>query len=294
MQGQIPLLLADSPKTVLHVGFGSGGTCYAVSLHPVERIDVVEISPQVLRTSSRVFRSINHDVLRDPRVQVIVNDGRNYLLASREHYDIILSDSIHPVYSGNGALYTEEYFELCRRHLNPGGVVSMWLPLYSLDQESYLRILSAFHRVFPRTAVWHDLSTVNEFTVVTGQVEPGPLAVRWEALNDPRLGPSLEIAGMATPLELASDLILGPSATTIWTADIPPHVDDLPWVEYRAGRVLHRDTSWFDNLVMLFVMRQRDNPFADLPVPWVKALQRREMLLRYQEGEVRRRVLASR
>ncbi|HHQ48966.1 MAG TPA: hypothetical protein ENK19_08815, partial [Acidobacteria bacterium] len=293
-QGQLPLLLTHAPKTVLHIGFGSGGTCYAVSLHPVERIDIVEISPEVLRTSDRVFRAINHGVLQDPRVHVIINDGRNYLLASKQHYDVILSDSIHPVYSGNGALYTEEYFELCRRHLNPGGVVSMWLPLYSLDQESYLRILSAFHKVFPRTAVWHDLSTVNEFTVVTGQVAPGPLQVRWPLLDDPKLRPSLKTAGIATPLHLASDLILGPSATAASTSDIPPHTDDLPWVEYHAGRVLDRDASWFNNLVMLFVMRQRTNPFAQLPIPWTEVLQRRRQLLKYQERAVRQRARASR
>jgi len=294
MQGQIPLLLTNSPRTVLHIGFGSGGTCHAVSLHPVEHIDIVEISPEVLRTSGRVFHNINHGVLRDPRVHVIVNDGRNYLLATQKRYDVILSDSIHPVYSGNGALYTEEYFELCRRHLNPGGIVSMWLPLYSLDQESYLRILSAFHHVFPRTAVWHDLSTVNEFTVVTGQVAPGPLQVRWSRLDDPALQPSLATAGITTPFQLAADLLLGPAAVATWTAKVPPHVDDLPWVEYRAGRVLDRNKSWFDNLVMLVVMRQRSNPFARLPIPWTEVLQRREPGLKHQERAVRQRARASR
>ncbi len=118
-------------------------------------------------------------------------------------------------------------------------------------------------------------------------MEPGPLSVRWELLDDPTLQPSLRTAGIASPLDLAADLILGPSAAATWTANVPPHVDDLPWVEYRAGRVLQRGGSWFANLALLFVMRQRSNPFATLPIPWTAALQRRELMLRSQETALR-------
>ncbi|MFN3414322.1 MAG: spermidine synthase, partial [Thermoanaerobaculum sp.] len=87
--------------------------------------------------------------------------GRNVLLATRERFDVILSDSIHPVFAGNSSLYTREYFELCRDRLNPGGVVSMWLPLYSLRTDSYLAILRAFWEVFPNTVVWYNPNVLN-------------------------------------------------------------------------------------------------------------------------------------
>ncbi len=294
MQGQIPLLQAGSPRTVLHVGFGSGGTCWAVAQHPVERIDVVEISPEVLRASDRLFPHVNHHVLSDPRVRTILNDGRNYLLATGATYDVILSDSIHPVYAGNSTLYTLEYFRLCREHLNPGGVVSMWLPLYSLDRDSFLRILRAFHEVFPRTAVWHDTTTVNEFTVVTGRVEPGPITVRWDLLGDPRLAESLRIAGLDTPAALAADLLLGPREVELLVRDVPPHVDDLPVVEYLSGRVLDREGTWYDNLVLLGAFRARNDPFADLPVPWGEVLARRDAAILAQQRALRHRLTASR
>ena len=187
LQGNLPLLQVTAPRRVLHIGFGSGGTCWAVSRYPVERIDVVEISPEVLAASNRWFADVNRGVLGDPRVHIVVNDGRNYLLATEARYDAILSDSIHPLYAGNSTLYTREYFQLCRDHLEPGGVVSMWLPLYSLDSGSYLRILRAFHEVFPHTVVWYDVTTVNENTVVTGQVEPGPISIDWRRFLDPRV-----------------------------------------------------------------------------------------------------------
>ena len=294
MQGQIPLLQVVAPRTVLHVGFGSGGTCWAVARHPVERIDVVEISPEVLRASDRLFAHINHHVLADPRVRTIINDGRNYLLATDATYDVILSDSIHPVYAGNSTLYTLEYFRLCREHLNPGGIVSMWLPLYSLDQDSFLRILRAFVEVFPRTVVWHDTGTVNEFTVVTGQVEPGPVRIRWNLLEDPRLAESLRIAGLDSPLALGADLLQGPREVAFLTRNVPPHVDDLPVVEYLSGRVLDRDRTWYDNLALLAAFRARSNPFAGLPVPWRDVLARRDPAILAQERALRDRLTASR
>jgi spermidine synthase len=292
LQGLLPLLQVQAPQTVLHVGFGSGGTCWAVSCQPVKRIDVVEISPEVLAAADRYFANINHHVLADPRVHVIINDGRNYLMATDAKYDAILSDSIHPVYAGNGSLYTLEYFRLCRRHLNPGGVASMWLPLYSLDNDSFLRILSAFHQVFPHTVIWHDVTTANEFTIVTGQVEQGPVRIRWSALSDPRLQESLRIAGIRGPADLAMDLLVGPRSFPFLVGEVPPHIDDLPFVEYMSGRDMNRELSWSANLSLLVALRSRSQPFANLPVPWSEVVAGRDPRLHDQMRLARRRATA--
>ncbi len=280
LQGHLPLLQLRSPRRALHIGFGSGGTSWALSRHPLERVDVVEIAPEVLAAADHHFAAINRHVLADPRLNVVVNDGRNYLLATSERYDAILSDSIHPVYAGNSTLYTLEYFQLCRRRLAPGGLVSMWLPLYSLDQGSYLRIVAAFAAVFPRAAIWYDVSTANEFTVVTGSVEPGPLELDWARLADPALAESLAIAGVRSAEDLAADLLLGPREVAELVEDVPPHDDDLPYVEYTAGRILARERTWRDNLVMLAAARAQSSPFATLPVPWAEVQERRDRRLR--------------
>ena len=154
---------------MVHIGFGSGGTAYAVSRHPVSEIRIVEISPAVLAASDRFFGDINHGVLADPRVRVEINDGRNFLLATREIFDAVLSDSIHPRYAGNGSLYSEEYFELVAERLTPDGRgldVAADVPLTS---PNFAMILRAFHDVFPQTVVWYEPSALNAFTVVTGR-----------------------------------------------------------------------------------------------------------------------------
>jgi hypothetical protein len=280
LQGNLPMLLSGKVGRVLHVGFGSGGTCWAVTRYPVEQIDVVEIAPEVLQASNTHFADINHGVLDHPKVNVVVNDGRNYLLATDVMYDAILSDSIHPLYAGNSTLYTREYFEMCKARLKPGGVTSMWLPIYSLDRGSLLRILRAFSDVFPQTVVWYDVSTPNEFTVVTGMVEPGPIEVMWERAAIPAVAQSLQIANVSAREHLMANLLLGPAEVQRLTADVPAFVDDFPYVEYTSGRLLARDLTWYDNLVMLFEARSVDSGFPDGTGDWDRASAYRDRRVR--------------
>ncbi len=292
LQGHLPLLLDARPERVLHIGFGSGGTAWAVAQHPVKEITIAEISPEVLEVSGTVFADVNHGVLADPRVRVVLNDGRNVLLATSERFDVILSDSIHPVWAGNSTLYTREYFELCRTHLRPGGVVSMWLPLYSLTTESYLAIVRAFWEVFPSTCIWYDPVVLNEFTVVTGSIDPGPVRLRWGAVTDPKLAPTLAEAGVHDPGDLAAMLLLGPRDVAALVANTLPHVDDFPEVEYGSGRLLDRNGSWLANMRMLWAARTRVDPFAAFPGPYAAAVAARDSAVRREVHELSLRVAA--
>lgn len=254
LQGHLPLLLAGRPEKVLHVGFGSGGTAHAVSLQPVSQIRVVEISPEVLRAAGRFFRPVNGGVLQDPRLRATINDGRNFILASPETFDVILSDSIHPRYAGNGSLYTEEYFRLCARRLRPGGVVSMWLPMYSLLPENYRSIVRAFRDVFPNVSIWYPHSVENSFTIVIATPEKTvrlrDIAARIESSSG--IKRDLAEIGADDPAELLSYLLLGPDEVTSWVGNSEPHLDDLPSVEYESGRTLEHLRTWrrtFDELL---------------------------------------------
>lgn len=304
LQGHLPLLLADrQARKVLHIGFGSGGTAHAVSQHPVEEIRIVEISPAVLAASNRFFRQIHHGVLEDPRVRVEINDGRNFLLASPERFDAILSDSIHPRYAGNGALYSRDYFELLSRRLEPGGIASMWLPMYSLSTANYLQILRAFQDLFPWTVVWYEPSALNSFTIVTGKregplLEPARIAF---ALEEPGLARALEPLGIRSPGDLALAYLVGPRELGPLLEPVPPHVDDQPTVEYESGRLLDRDRPWFETFSLLLNRRPPAPPpelletlppgdRADLEARWAE--RRRELefhrsLLARRYGAVR-------
>ena len=262
MQGHLPLLLTEDPQDVVHIGFGSGGTAWAVSRHPVREILVVEISPQVLAASDRFFPEINHGVLEDPRVEVEINDGRNFVLASRRRFSAVLSDSIHPRYAGNGSLYTLEYFELLRERVRPGGTVSMWLPMYSITPRNYAMILRAFREVFPRMAVWYETSALNSFTIVTGQAG-GPVWSRdrlEEAFRNPRIRRELEDLGIRGPADILSFLVATGEDLDPWLSTVPAHTDDLPSVEYESSTLLTRDHTWLAIFHRLLGLRGEGPP----------------------------------
>jgi spermidine synthase len=252
LQGHIPLMMHKDAKRVLHIGFGSGGTAWAVSRHPVENVTIAEISPEVLEISNARLGAVNHGVLHDPRVHAAIGDGRNYVLATPDKFDVILSDSIHPRYAGNGSLYTKDYFELCRRRLLPGGVISMWLPTYSLTTHNYLQIVRAFRDVFPNTTIWYVPNVPNAFTIVIGRLEEGPVPFdRIGAHWTPAVASELSSIGMRTPPDLLLAFMLGPHEVERITRFVDPHIDDIPSVEYESGRILDRNGTWLQTFYLL-------------------------------------------
>jgi spermidine synthase len=137
MLGHLSALLVKKPESILVVGFGAGVTAGTFTLHPdVKHITISEIEPLVPQASSQYFKVQNYDVFHDPRTRVFYDDARHFILTSHEKFDVITSDPIHPWVKGTATLYSKEYFELCKQHLKPGGVVTQWVPLYESDPET--------------------------------------------------------------------------------------------------------------------------------------------------------------
>jgi spermidine synthase len=193
---------------------------------------------------------VNGRVLDDPRVRVRLVDGRNHVLGTSATYDCILSDSVHPRYRGNASLYTVEYFRACRERLAPGGLVSTWLPIYGLSADSLSSILRCLREVFPATSVWYVNSTVNEFVIVVGRTEEGPLPVeRMRAsLAVPSVRESLARIGVDSVEDLLDFYVAEGAELDALIGSAPLHHDDRPWVELESAAVLDRDGSWLSNL----------------------------------------------
>jgi spermidine synthase len=155
MLGHLPAVLHPDPQSVLVVGFGAGVTAGTFITHPsVRRLAICEIEPLIPRLVGPEFGKENHNVLREPRTEVIYDDGRHFVLTAQEKFDIITSDPIHPWVKGNAALYTKEYFEHCKRRLKPGGIVTQWVPLYESDFDSVKSEIATFFEVFPQGTIW--------------------------------------------------------------------------------------------------------------------------------------------
>jgi spermidine synthase len=125
MLGHLPAMLHPNPRSVLIVGFGAGVTAGTFVLYPgIQRIVICEMEQLIPPVATRYFAGQNYNVINDPRVQLVYDDARHFVLTTREKFDIITSDPIHPWVKGSATLYSREYFELVRQHLNPGGIVT--------------------------------------------------------------------------------------------------------------------------------------------------------------------------
>jgi spermidine synthase/Tfp pilus assembly protein PilF len=143
------------PRRVLIIGFGSGMTAAALAKYPdVERIDCVEIEPAVLE-AARYLETVNHGVLRDPKMHIHVDDARNFLLTSRDKFDLIISEPSNPWIAGVATLFTDEYYAAVRAHLAPDGNFVQWVQGYSLDPADLRMVLATVFRHFPETTLWH-------------------------------------------------------------------------------------------------------------------------------------------
>jgi spermidine synthase len=278
LQGHLPLLLHDNPKSVLHIGFGSGGTAWAVSRYPVEKITIAEISRSVINKASNYFQVVNHGVLEDPRVEVDFTDGRNKVLADKETYDVILSDSIHPRFSGNGSLYTYDYYKLLKKRLKPKGVVSQWLPFYSITPRNFKMIVRSFYKVFPNTSVWFANNTINAYVIVIGKLGSGMInyAGMEEKLANPEVYADLKEINCETTYKILDFFLFANQKVADFVGNVPLHTDDNMAVEYLSGRALSKTLTSYLNYVSLMKFR---TPVQDYLVNLDKARESRDEII---------------
>jgi spermidine synthase len=278
--GHVSALMHPAPRTVLIVGFGAGVTAGAFVLHPsVERIVICEIEPLIPRMVSRFFSKENNDVLSDPRVEVVYDDARHYILTTDETFDVITSDPIHPWVKGASALYTKDYFEQVRAHLNPGGVVTQWVPLYQSSEDVVKSEIATFFDVFPHGTIWSNQYATGRGYDVVMLARPEPLRVDAFALQDRLDRPDhAKIAAALTEVEFpgAAGLLAtyAGRATDLrpWLAGAQINTDRNLRLEYLAGMANNiYDPRIYES--MLAYRRFPDDLFTG-PPEWKEGMER--------------------
>ena len=260
MLGHVPALVHPNPKSILIVGVGAGVTAGALSIHPeVQRIVVCEIEPMVPRSARAYFGDENHHVFDDPRVELIFDDARHFLETTRETFDIITSDPIHPWVRGAATLYSLEYLQLARAHLNTGGVVTQWIPLYETDVRSVKSEIATFAQVFPDTTLWNpDLLEEGYDLVALGRTAPAPIS---EAAINRRLAASAAVRDSLAAVSLNSGAAVlstyaGRSADLApWLADAEINRERHLRLQYLAGLAANVDERFLIFQAMLAYRR---------------------------------------
>jgi spermidine synthase len=244
--GHLPALVHPQPRSVLVVGCGAGVTAGSFVVHPeIERIVICEIEPLIPQVVARYFADENHHVLQDRRLQIVYDDARHYLLTTRESFDIITSDPIHPWVKGAATLYTREYYELCRARLNPGGVLTQWVPLYESSTAAVKSELATFLAVFPHGTVWSNDDAGRGYdTVVLGQTEPTRIDVeavqrRLERPDHAEVAWSLETVGFKSAIDLLATFAVRSTDLGAWLRDAEINRDRNLRLQYLAGMGAH-------------------------------------------------------
>jgi spermidine synthase len=174
MLGHLTTLVPEHPRSVLVIGCGAGVTAGAVSVNPqVEKVTIVDIEPLVPKVAKQYFGSVNHDVLANPKVHVVVDDARHFLMTTTETFDAITSDPLDPWVKGAASLYTQEFFNVARAHLNPGGVMTLFVQLYESSREAVQSEVATFFRAFPDGMIFGNMFEGRAIdTVLVGPARP--------------------------------------------------------------------------------------------------------------------------
>ena len=233
----VPLLIHERPRTAMVMCFGVGNTLHAALLHPLERVDLVDLSQDVLE-HAHWFAETNGDAIQDPRVRVFVNDGRQHLrMMPPESYDLITGEPPPIAFAGVVALYTREFFALARSRLRPGGMVSYWFPIRQVSADAARSLVRSFVEVFPDSVL---LSGLDSELVLLGRVgappQLDPERIRERLAEQPRVAKDLRSVFLGRPQELFGTFAASASTMLRASANALALTDDRPALEYSAAR----------------------------------------------------------
>ncbi len=246
MLGHLPALIHPDPQSVLIVGFGAGVTAGTFVVYPeIKRIVICEIEKIIPPATSRYFGAENYHVLTDPRTTVHYDDARHYVLTTGDKFDIITSDPIHPWVKGTATLYSKEYFEICKQHLNPGGIVTQWVPLYESDPDTIKSELATFFEVFPNGTVWANDNNGEGYDVVLmGQNGDAPIDL--DQMTRRFTGPvaeSLRQVGFSSVSQLLATYAGRAADLRPWLTDAYVNTDLDLRLQYMAGMGLNYNNA---------------------------------------------------
>ncbi len=160
--GALPVLLHDNPQRVALIGLGSGDTLHAMlAREETQEAWCAEIVTSQMKTLTTVAANPGREVvaglLKESRNRIYGGDGRMMLLRDKTGFDVIEADALRPTSAHSGTLYSQEYFELLKSRLKPGGMAVTWLPTP--------RVAETMARVFPHLSVFGGMIGI-------GTVEP--------------------------------------------------------------------------------------------------------------------------
>lgn len=243
----LPMLLDQDPQSALLICVGTGTTAGALTTWPtLKRITAVDLLPEVFRFAPHFSERINHRFYADPRLRMVVADGRHFLLTTDERWDVVTLEPPPPHDAGIVNLYSEEFYALVNRHLAPGGVLSQWVPVDIGRGEVWRQMVRALLHSFPHVSLW-----------VTNRMEgiaiasDHPLAIDvgglTQRMQTPGARQDLDDVGLTSAAHLLGTFVAADGALTKLVGEGVGVTDDHPTIEYHS--LIPVDPVTFDDLI---------------------------------------------
>jgi spermidine synthase len=247
MLGHLTTLLPPKVDNVLVIGCGAGVTAGAVSINPTLKSETIaEIEPLVPKVVSKYFGAHNYNVVTNPKVHVQIDDARHYLLTTDQQFDAITSDPLDPWVKGAATLYTEEFFNVVKDHLSPGGVVTLFVQLYETGIPGVKSEIATFMRAFPNGVVFGNTNNGGGYDLVlVGQ--NGQMRIDVDAIEAKLASPeyaqvaqSLAEIGFNSATDLFATFAGNEPMLRPWLADAQINRDRNLRLQFLAGEGLNQ------------------------------------------------------
>lgn len=231
MLAHLPALIHPEPRTGLVICIGTGTTIGALTQHPtLERIWAVDLAREVFDFAP-FFVPLNQRFHESPRVRKVAADGRHFLLCTNERFDVLTFEPPPPSDAGVVNLYSQEFYRLAKRRMQPGAVLCQWMPL-DLSRDILPRMMiRTLQAEFPHVALWIP-SRMEGVAIASEQ----PLRIDLEQLRRRMAAPgvraSLDDCGMAEPEHLLATFLAADEDLAAFVGEAPIVTDDRPRLEY--------------------------------------------------------------
>jgi spermidine synthase len=167
MGGLVGGILHPNPKSALVIGLGTGSTAgWLGSIGGLDHVQVIEFEP-VVRNVARACTSVNRNVMENPKVEITTGDAREFLLTTKQTYDIVFSEPSNPYRAGIASLFTREYYQAALGRLSEDGLFLQWVQAYNVDGQAVRTIYATLASVFPEVETWE--LAVNDLLLVASR-----------------------------------------------------------------------------------------------------------------------------
>jgi spermidine synthase len=240
VSGLIGAILHPNPQRVLVIGLGTGSTAgWLAQVPSVQRVDVIELEPAVIHVAE-ACAPVNQQVLSNPKVHVTIGDGREWLLSSRETYDVIFSEPSNPYRAGVASLYTREFYTAVAEHLRPDGVFTQWVQGYEVEPRTVAGVYATLRAVLPSVEMWEAAVGQDLVFVARARHQAHDLArVRERVVTEPYRSALRGVWGVSGAEGVYTGFVAN-DRLAIDAARAPLNTDDRPVLEFEAARTVGR------------------------------------------------------